>query len=267
MAIEQLDLFGALQHLTQPLRKLLGGGETAPTAPGSENPPGVRITYSPRLRRGWRARFHRITGHTDLTLPGYMQKNDFAAVRAMICEWAVLANRRKTVRIRERIRELEKKIWSATEQVLADTGDRGLGTQRIPPIRPQGRVHDLDKVLEAVNQTYFKGELRCRITWSGRKGGQSFHTTRVDALTGETVHIISISKGYDHPQCPEYAVAGVVYHECLHIAIPPEMSNGRRIVHGRNFRQREKLYLFYEEWRAWHRDVLPRIVRSLHSAR
>ena len=262
MGIEQLDLFGALQSAAESLKGMLR--RTLTPSPVIAPPPEeITIHYAARLRKGWRARFHRSTGHTDLTLPAYMEKEEFHLVRALVLEWARHAARRKTEQNKERLRSLEKKIWAATEQILVDAGHKGIGTQRIPPIRPQGRVHDLDRVLEAVNQTYFKGELKCRITWSGRKGGLSFHTTRNDALTGELVHIISISKGYDCENCPEYAVAGVVYHECLHIVIPTVEKNGRRVVHGKTFRQREKLYLFYDEWQKWHRNVLPRNVHAL----
>ena len=121
----------------------------------------------------------------------------------------------------------------------------------------------LNQVLAAVNETYFNGELTCRITWSNRVGGLSFHSMRKDPLTGEDFHLISISKGYDAKNCPFYAVAGVVYHECLHVVIPIEERGGRRIVHGRQFRQREKRYIYYDEWIKWHKEVLPKNIRAM----
>ena len=121
----------------------------------------------------------------------------------------------------------------------------------------------MSQVLAAVNETYFNGELTCRITWSNRVGGLSFHSMRKDPLTGEDFHLISISKGYDAKNCPFYAVAGVVYHECLHVVIPVEERNGRRVVHGRQFRQREKRYIYFDEWIKWHKEVLPRNIRAM----
>jgi hypothetical protein len=53
-----------------------------------------------------------------------------------------------------------------------------------------------------------------------------------------------------------------VYHECLHIAVPPAIRDGRRVVHGREFRRREKEYRFYEEWRRWHAEKLPSIISA-----
>ena len=150
-------------------------------------------------------------------------------------------------------------------QVLVDKGRAPLESGgRLPPIRPKGKYFNLDDVLEAINHTYFEDSLQCRITWSNRVGGLSYHSMRKDPLTGEEFHLISISKGYDAANCPLYAVAGVVYHECLHVVIPVEEKNGRRVVHGRVFRQRERQYIYYDEWIKWHKEVLPRNIRAMH---
>jgi glycine cleavage system aminomethyltransferase T len=39
--------------------------------------------------------------------------------------------------------------------------------------------------------------------------------------------------------------------------------NGRRVVHGRDFKRLEKKYIFYEEWMDWHRKVLPLNLRKI----
>ena len=102
------------------------------------------------------------------------------------------------------------------------------------------------------------------ITWSNRKGGLSYHRKLQDPATGENFHLISISRGYDFPNCPPYAVAGVVYHECLHIVNPPIVKNGRRIVHGKDFKTAERRYREYEKWTKWHAEVLPKNVRAMN---
>ena len=55
----------------------------------------------------------------------------------------------------------------------------------------------------------------------------------------------------------------MVYHECLHIVIPIEEKNGRRVVHGRIFRQRERRYIYFDEWNRWHKEVLPKNIRAM----
>jgi hypothetical protein len=205
-----------------------------------------------------------LFGHPEVMLPGYMKAPEFATAREIAAEWAEHAVRRKTKKNRETVKELVARFWQVVDQVFVDRGDAPLETRgRIPPIKPKGNYHDLNDILAAVNETYFDGSLTCRITWSNRVGGLSFHSMRKDPVTGEDFHLISISKGYDAANCPKYAVAGVVYHECLHIVIPVEEKNGRRVVHGRIFRQRERRYIFFDEWIKWHKEVLPKNIRAM----
>lgn len=224
----------------------------------------VVFLYADRLKKSLRARKKIFENSYELTLPAYMKTPEFFPVRELAAEWARISFKRKTAGNKARLRELLSRIWKATDQLLADAGlPLATRNMRFPPICPVGKFHDLTHVFAAVNATYFGGELKARITWSNRIGGLSFHTVRKDPLTGEMVNLISISRGYDFENCPFFAVAGVVYHECLHIAIPPESVNGRRIVHGKVFRNRERRYIYYEQWIKWHREVLPKNIRTL----
>lgn len=225
----------------------------------------VHFKYNPRMKRSIRCKANFLFGHPEVLLPGYMETPEFAAARELAAEWAEHAVRRKTKKNKEIIKDLVARFWTVVDQVLVDKGHAPLESGgRLPPIRPKGKYFNLDDVLEAINHTYFEDSLQCRITWSNRVGGLSFHSTRKDPLTGEEFHLISISKGYDAANCPLYAVAGVVYHECLHVVIPVEEKNGRRVVHGRVFRQRERQYIYYDEWIKWHKEVLPRNIRAMH---
>lgn len=225
----------------------------------------VHFKYNPRMKRSIRCKANFLFGHPEVLLPGYMAAPEFAAARELAAEWAEHAIRRKTKKNKELVKDLVTRFWTVVDQVLVDKGHAPLESGgRLPPIRPKGKYFNLDDVLEAINHTYFEDSLQCRITWSNRVGGLSYHSMRKDPLTGEEFHLISISKGYDAANCPLYAVAGVVYHECLHVVIPVEEKNGRRVVHGRVFRQRERQYIYYDEWIKWHKEVLPRNIRAMH---
>ena len=225
----------------------------------------VHFKYNPRMKRSIRCKANFLFGHPEVLLPGYMEAPEFAAARELAAEWAEHAVRRKTKKNKETIKDLVSRFWTVVDQVLVDKGRAPLESGgRLPPIKPKGTYFNLDDVLEAINHTYFEDSLHCRITWSNRVGGLSYHSKRKDPITGEEFHLISISKGYDAANCPLYAVAGVVYHECLHIVIPVEEKNGRRVVHGRVFRQRERQYIYYDEWIKWHKEVLPRNIRAMH---
>ncbi len=251
----QTDLFGVSEahaHLEYSAENILSSDGT------------VVFLYAERLKKSFRARKKIFENSYELVLPSYMKSPEFLPVRELAAEWTRTSFKRKTAANKARAKELLSRIWKATDQLLVDAGlPRVTKDPRFPPICPVGKFYDLTLVFAAVNATYFGGELNARITWSNRIGGLSFHTVRKDPLSGETVNLISISRGYDFENCPFYAVAGVVYHECLHIAVPPETVNGRRIVHGKVFRNRERRYLFYEDWNKWHREVLPKNIRAL----
>jgi hypothetical protein len=225
----------------------------------------VHFKYNPRMKRSIRCKANFLFGHPEVLLPEYMAAPEFAAARELAAEWAEHAVKRKTKKNKEIVKDLVARFWTVVDQVLVDKGRAPLESGgRLPPIRPKGKYFNLDDVLEAINHTYFEDSLQCRITWSNRVGGLSYHSVRKDPLTGEEFHLISISKGYDAANCPLYAVAGVVYHECLHVVIPVEEKNGRRVVHGRVFRHRERQYIYYDEWIKWHKEVLPRNIRAMH---
>ena len=259
----QMDLFGQLD--------LFGATESRPVEPAANrvSPESSRngmvtFKYNPRMKKSIRCVGGFLFGHPEVLLPSYMKAPEFAQAREIAAEWAEHAIRRKTQKNKAIVKDLVNRFWTVVDQILADRGEKPLESRgRIPPIRPKGVYHDLSQVLAAVNETYFSGELTCRITWSNRVGGLSFHSIRKDPLTGEEFHLISISKGYDAKNCPFYAVAGVVYHECLHVVIPVEERNGRRIVHGRLFRQREKRYIYFDEWNRCHKEVLPKNIRAM----
>jgi len=228
----------------------------------------VHFKYNSRMKRSIRCKANFLFGHPEVLLPAYMASPEFAPARELAAEWAEHAVRRKTQKNKAIIKDLVTRFWEAIDQVLVDKGKPPLESSgRLPPIRPRGRYFNLDDVLEAINHTYFDEQLKCRITWSNRVGGLSFHSLRKDPITGEEFHLISISRGYDAANCPLYAVAGVVYHECLHIVIPVEVKNGRRVVHGRVFRQRERQYIYYDEWIRWHKEVLPKNICAMRRHR
>jgi hypothetical protein len=259
----QLDLFGQMDLFGAP------APDIAPAPPIRKSKCSanglVHFKYNSRLKRSIRCKANFLFGHPEVLLPAYMEAPEFAEARELAAEWAEHAIRRKTQKNKAIIKDLVTRFWEAVDQILVDKGKAPLESSgRLPPIRPKGRYFNLDQVLEAINHTYFDEQLKCRITWSNRTGGQSFHSLRRDPITGEEFHLISISRGYDAANCPLYAVAGVVYHECLHIVIPIEEKNGRRVVHGRVFRQRERQYIYYDEWMRWHKEVLPKNIRAMH---
>jgi hypothetical protein len=227
----------------------------------------VELIPVPRLRQGWRLEWRRgLSGQRSarLRVPKAFEEAPDDVLH-MLASWARLAMQRKSPARRTERLALEKSLHGWIEN--RHKGDAhvrklvdGRATRRLARLNPKGRHHDLEAILAAINAEYFGGALTARITWAARWGGLSTQTTAPDGKGG-AYPLLTISRGYDHPSATAAIVGGVVYHECLHIAVPPEEKGGRRVIHGREFRRLEKEYRNYEEWRAWHRDALPRIIR------
>jgi predicted metal-dependent hydrolase len=105
---------------------------------------------------------------------------------------------------------------------------------------PQGRYYDLDEIFEDLNRRFFHGLMgRPRMSWSPTK------TRRILGHYDPAHNAIVISRIFDHPAIPRYAVEYVVYHEMLHLKHPVRLRGSRRCVHSAEFQAEEKLF---PEW-------------------
>jgi hypothetical protein len=107
---------------------------------------------------------------------------------------------------------------------------------------PQGRFYDLDEVFEGLNSRFFHGLLaRPQLTWSRD------HARNMLGHYDPAHNAIVVSRVFDHPRVPRYAVEYILYHEMLHLKHPVRMRGTRRCVHGREFQDEEKLFPHLEE--------------------
>jgi predicted metal-dependent hydrolase len=104
-------------------------------------------------------------------------------------------------------------------------------------LSPRGHVYDLDAVFEELNLRFFGGmQARPRMSWSqGRARNLLGHYDPAH-------NAIVISRIFDHPAVPRYAVEYIVYHEMLHLRHPVKLNGSRRCVHSAEFRAEEKLF-------------------------
>ena len=102
---------------------------------------------------------------------------------------------------------------------------------------PRGHVYDLDAIFEDLNQRFFHGLMgRPRMSWSPSK------TRRILGHYDPAHNAIVISRIFDHPAIPRYAVDYIVYHEMLHLKHPVRLRGSRRCVHSAEFQQEERLF-------------------------
>ncbi|MBF0430460.1 MAG: hypothetical protein HQK83_04235 [Fibrobacteria bacterium] len=203
------------------------------------------------------------------------------SIKRALLDWAMLMKKRKRywkesdrigrVQLEELLRgylinpgkHLEKegiKLEGKNKLLLKSILKRN--SRKIARLKPEGAFHNLNHLFDTVNAMYFDNRLRARLTWSARTGGLSTHCLEQDE-EGNPYHLITISRCYDFKDVREEIVSGVVYHECLHIEIPPYTKNGRRIVHGPEFKKREREYRYYNEWVTWHHTELRKKMRTL----
>jgi hypothetical protein len=102
---------------------------------------------------------------------------------------------------------------------------------------PKGRVYDLDEVFESINTRFFHGLMaRPLLTWSRE------HARNLLGHYDPAHNTIVISRAFDRPQVPRYAVEYIMYHEMLHLKHPVKLRGSRRCVHSRAFNDEEKLF-------------------------
>jgi predicted metal-dependent hydrolase len=110
----------------------------------------------------------------------------------------------------------------------------------------QGRTYNLEDIFEELNRRFFYGLLaRPRMTWS-----------RDDARNRlghyDPAHnAIVVSRVFDHPRVPCYAVEYIVYHEMLHLKHPVKLRGSRRCVHSTEFQAEERLFPHLDEAKAF----------------
>ena len=146
-----------------------------------------------------------------------------------------------------------------------------IGTPRAERLRPRGRTHDLEAIFQRLNAEHFEGRVEAGIGWGAHRGGRGAGRRRRTIKTGVYLHEakqIRIHPALDRPEVPELYVAAVVFHEMLHQVVPAVERNGRRVVHGAEFRRRERAYPDHEAARRWEQANLAMLscpVRGLPS--
>ena len=125
-----------------------------------------------------------------------------------------------------------------------------------PKISP-GKFYDLGKIFARLNTKYFENTLnQPAIKWSGRANRR-----RLGHFDSRKVEI-TINKILDQPSVPYFVVEGIVYHELLHMVHPVKNHNGRRIIHGRNFKIDEQKYENHRNLQNWIRTDFPIILKK-----
>lgn len=112
---------------------------------------------------------------------------------------------------------------------------------RVVACHTRGRVYDLAVLAQAVNAEYFGGRLDYRVGW-GRRGRAGAGRSIRYGSCHVASRLIRIHPLLDDPRVPEDFVRYILYHEMLHLVVPPEVRGRRRLDHPLAFRQQEQRF-------------------------
>jgi hypothetical protein len=99
---------------------------------------------------------------------------------------------------------------------------------------PEGHYYHLEKIFDSLNERFFNGLLgRPELTWSEHTAKRSLG--HYDAA----MNTIVVSRVFDRPSSPRYAIEYLLYHEMLHLKHPVRMRGLRRSVHPAEFKADE----------------------------
>lgn len=128
--------------------------------------------------------------------------------------------------------------------------------KRIAPkratIKTQGKHHDLTEIYALLNDEYFGGTLSCPVTWGTRSHRHTVRKRTLGSYSRHT-HTIRINPVLDKKKVPRYFIEFIVYHEMLHAVMNTAEKNGRKLVHSKEFRQRERLFRHHEKASEWEK--------------
>jgi hypothetical protein len=99
---------------------------------------------------------------------------------------------------------------------------------------PEGRFYHLEEIFDELNARFFGGLLgRPELTWSE-------HTAKRALGHYDAAHnTIVVSRVFDRPSSPRYAIEYLLYHEMLHLKHPVRRKGLRRCVHSPEFKAEE----------------------------
>lgn len=187
-------------------------------------------------------------------------------------------NNRLEVRLHHMFLTADQHVFDAVGDYLSDgdraaaaTIDRFVDENRArfvapgPPqneLRPEGRHHDLEDIVQDLARRHFGGRTDVLITWGKRvQPRRRQRSLQLGSYISEE-RLIRIHPVLDQPWVPAFFVEAVVFHEMLHHDMPAVVQNGRSHYHTRAFRRREQSFEHHFAAELWQRENLWRLLRG-----
>lgn len=107
---------------------------------------------------------------------------------------------------------------------------------------PAGNHYHLEEIFDELNRTFFNGLMaQPALSWGPAAARRNL------GHYDPAHNTILISRIFDSPRVPRFALAYVMYHEMLHLKYPVRMNGDRRCVHSAEFRADERRFPLWKE--------------------
>ena len=227
----------------------------------------LSVLFNRRLKRSWNIVF-KPNHHKVLTLPEIL-KNAPEEIKNILINWALHIRPKVKYRNIDYFRykkKLETIIWDYI-QSQENPAKRTI-KERLSKVQfnTKGIKYDLKTQFDIVNETYFNNEIQSYIRW-GSYGSKISYQSHIKDYKGDSRNIITIAGVYNHPKVPQFAINAIIFHEMLHIKVPPYKKNGRNVMHGPEYKTAEKAYPYLKKWHTWEKKDLFSIYRELKRKR
>lgn len=190
------------------------------------------------IKRGqgvWTLRMHRMFAEAP------------PQVLRAVAQYAQTQNRQASELLRQFIDHNEHLIREQTEP-------------RAQAIDVQGAHHNLQEIFDELNDEYFGGAIKARITWgprSKRRAGRE--SIKLGSYSVEE-QLIRIHPVLDASDVPRFFAAWIIYHEMLHEVHDMPIVDGRRVYHTPEFRRAEAQFDRYAEAVLWERTQVRKLL-------
>jgi predicted metal-dependent hydrolase len=125
---------------------------------------------------------------------------------------------------------------------------------RTVTINPKGKIYNLSDIFNSLNREYFGDSVSSAITWGKKSPRYAVRKKTLGSYQKKT-NTIRINQSLDRRRIPRYFIEYIVYHEMLHAIIDAVVKNGRRVVHSKEFKEREREYKNYDKAMEWEKKI------------
>jgi hypothetical protein len=138
------------------------------------------------------------------------------------------------------------------------------------PARPpgqlitRGRTHDLGCLAEQVRRQHFAQELKQLppLTWGRFPRCATRRSLRLGSCDPDGP-LVRVHPVLDSEAVPEFFLCFILFHELLHIVVPPQTGrSGRWVHHSREFRERERAHPDHARVLEWERRHLTALLKA-----